>query len=323
LSKGGRIKLKKGDVYLLVGEERFFKDEFLKTLKGKVLSASNKELNFASFSAKGSRIEAILENAKTLPFLSEKRIVVIKDVEKLNEKAKGPLLSFLKNPPETTSLVLESDIPLHQNKFLGSLAAYTRLIKTPRLHGASLVNWIKKIASSFNKSITGEAIEILAEFSGNDLKLLSTELEKIVSFIGEKKEIAPEDIEKIAGRSLKDDVFILVDYISKKDASKALLLCRRLILQGKRPHEIIGLIGWHLRKVLSAKLALEKGKTLVRPSGFRSAYTDRFNALLNNFKTDEVREKLKLLFKTDRTLKTTSAKSEFIMDVLVSRLCAT
>jgi len=301
----------KDSVYLLSGEENFLKDEFIKGVKNRLLDKSHIKLNFTSFSAKDSGIEDILIVSKTLPLLGKKRVVVIRNVDKLSERGKASLLSFVKKPAETTCLILESRKPYTANEFLKSLSRHAILIKAQPLKYGALDRWIKQRASTFKKVITNDAVGLLKELAGDNLELLSREIEKIISFIEKKNQITAEDVEEVVGRSIKEDVFILVDYISAKDASKALLLCKRLLEQGKKAHEIIGLIGWYFRKILLAKVVpAQRG----RKESFK---------LPNNFRANELRGKLKLLFDADRALKTGSSKPEFILDVLINRLCVT
>jgi len=319
-------EFKKDTVYLLVGEEGFLKDEFIKKVKNKFLDESNRKLNFISFSAKDTKIDDILTNAKTAPFLGKKRVVVVKDINKLNQKGKDSILSFVKKPTETTCLVLESSKPSLSDEFLNSISKYAVLIKAQRPSYGALDHWIKQRLLSSKKRISKEGANVLKELTGDNLQLLSAEVDKVVSYVGDKNEVTLSDVEAVVGKSIKENVFRIVDYISKKDVSGALLLSKNLLKEGKRANEIIGLIGWHFRRVLSAKLAIQKGRdkdAIFRELGVRHFYINKFTELLNNFKVDELKEKLKLLFIADRQIKTSSSKPEFILDVLMSRLCAT
>lgn len=289
---------KGGSVYLLAGEEDFLKDEFINNAKNKFLDDSNKELNFSSFSAKDTKIEDILSVAKTSPFIGKKRIVVIKDLDRLSQKGRDSLLSFLKAGQDSTCLILESVNSPSANRFLSAVSRYATIIRAQTPQYGALDRWIRQRVSFFNKGINKEAIGLLKELTGGKLDSLSGELEKIVSFIENRPEITVEDVEKVVGRNLKEDVFILVDYINTKDISRAVLLCKRLLQQGKKTTEIIGLMGWNFRKLLLANRQ-------------------------DNLKTEEFRKKLKLLFTADRAIKTGSSKPEFILDVLISRLCTT
>jgi DNA polymerase-3 subunit delta len=318
--------LARDSAYLVVGEETFFKDEFIHTIKARFLDASSAEFNFTSYSAKNLSIDDALALSRTPPFLGKKRVVVIRDIDKLNPKGKERLLTYLKHPPKTTCLVLESGKAATANDFLSTVSRYAMVIKAGHLSGQAVNNWITRRIASHKKSIANEATRLLHELTGGNLQTIATEIEKIVSFIGDKKAISIGDVEMVVGRSLKEDVFVLVDYISRKDIGQALLLKKRLMQQGKRAHEIIGLIGWHLRKALSMKRAFTRKdarESAVRKLGLRRYYAERFNALLDNFDSKELREKQKLLCQADKTLKTTATRPEVVLDVLLSRLCTT
>lgn len=289
---------RKSAAYLLTGEEDFLKDEFISGLKNRCLDDSNKEFNFTSFSAKDSAIEDMLAVAKTAPFIGKKRLVIIRNVDKLNAKAKETLLLYLKNPTESTCLVLESTKSLSANGFLSAIARYAAVMRAEAPRYGSLDSWIRRRAASLKKGISTDAVQLLKELTGGNLGSLSKELEKVASLVEERNQITLGDIEAVVGRSLKEDVFILVNYINSRDASKALSLSKRLLRQGKRAHEIIGLLGWNFRKLLSS-------------TG------------MNNFDADELKRRLKLLFDADRAIKTGSSRPEFVLDILISELCAT
>ena len=100
-----------GSVYLLSGEEAFLKDEFIHNTKKRLLEESNKELNFSAFSSRDSAVEDALSVVRTAPFVGKKRVVVLREADRLDEKGKTALLLYLKKPTPTTCLILESSKP--------------------------------------------------------------------------------------------------------------------------------------------------------------------------------------------------------------------
>jgi len=291
------VTAKEPHAYFITGDQAIIKDEFLEALKKKLLDPGSVELNFSSFSGKDNTIDEMLTAAKTAPFLGKRRIILIRDVDKLNSSSKTSLLLFLKNPKESTCLVLESLKPPSANGFLSDVSRRCTVVRAQTPQYGGLNRWILERTSFYNKSITKDAVELLKEASRDDLDLLSKELDKIISFIGDSLEITRADVEQVAGRSLKEDVFSLVNYINRRDTSGALRLCKRLIVQGKKAHEIIGLMGWNFRKILSKRSTIDFG-------------------------SKELKRSLRLLFEADREIKTGRGKPEFVLDILISKLCA-
>ena len=285
-------------VYLLSGEEPFLKDEFIHSTKKRLLEESNKELNFSAFSSRDPVVEDALSVARTAPFVGKKRVVLLREVDRLDEKGKAALLTYLKKPALTTCLILESSKASGANTFLRDVSGYASVVRVSPLRYGALDSWIRQRARLYGKQIAKEAVALLKSLAGNDLSSLANELEKISSFAEGRPIITAGDVEAVTGRSIKEDVFILVSYINERDVSRALLLCKRLLRQGKRVPDIIGLMGWNFRRFL-----LTSGRDT--PG------------------SDEIKKKLKLLFEADRAIKTGSSKPEFALDMLISRLCVT
>jgi len=287
-----------GSVYLLSGEEAFLKDEFIHNTKKRLLEESNKELNFSAFSSRDSAVEDALSVVRTAPFVGKKRVVVLREADRLDEKGKTALLLYLKKPTPTTCLILESSKPSGANAFLRAVSGYASVVRTTPLRYGALDSWIRQRARLYRKQIAKEAVALLKTLTGGNLFSLANELEKVSTFAESRPVITAGDVEAVTGRSIKEDVFTLVSYINERDVSRALLLCKRLLRQGKRVPEIIGLMGWNFRRLL-----LTSGR--------------------DGPGSGEIKKKLKLLFEADRAIKTGSSKPEFALDMLINRLCVT
>ncbi|MCK4463941.1 MAG: DNA polymerase III subunit delta [Candidatus Omnitrophica bacterium] len=255
--------------YLFIGQESYLKEEAIDNLKSKLLSRDFRELNFNIYYAGVDNIKDILSGANTLPFAAKFRIIVIKDIDKLPSKDRETLLGYLKKPAEQTTLILDSDKDLGKDQFAAKSARFVKLINFERPKGVRLDYWIKKEAQTFlDKRISKEAIDLLKELAGiEDLVKLKNELEKVSLFIGEKKDISKSDVETAVGKSANEDIFRLIDAVSGKNTELALDIISNLILRKVKPHEIIGLLAWHFRKLkrnpellLSADLAIKRGR---------------------------------------------------------------
>jgi DNA polymerase-3 subunit delta len=156
----------------------------------------------------------------TPPMLAERRVVVLRDVEKLKKSARALLERHLAHPAHDTVLVLVSPSGVKADKVLAGRA--TTLEFEP-LSGDRLPKWIAHhVQTTLGRSIAPAAATLLIEAVGSDLAQLAVELEKLASYCDDTiDERAVTDVVGVRrGESLGD----LLDAVAAKDAAKALEL---------------------------------------------------------------------------------------------------
>ena len=96
-------------VYLFTGAEVFLKEEGVQVLLDKALSPEERSLNLESLYA-GSDVSGrdLVERAQTLPFMGEKRVIIVRQAEKWKAQDLAALLGYLQDPAPTTLLILSS-----------------------------------------------------------------------------------------------------------------------------------------------------------------------------------------------------------------------
>lgn len=310
------------DIFLLCGPEAFLKEEEINRLREAVRSKDAKTLNHEVFYGEDSKLD-FKTALNTGSFFNEKKLVVIKNVDRLSASGKKGLKSYLEKPNPQTLLVLESAQYHFQNDFLSTLARYAKVIKCNKLNSAALYNWIYKRAEGFKKRISKEASDLLLELKGGDLRSLSMELEKLADYTGGRPEINVGDVEDLVGRNLSGDVFGLVDAVSRRDSKSSLSLVSLFVRNKRKESEIIGLLAWHIRRLLKAK-ELEKSKEakthIAKLLKIPARYTEKFFNQLSHFDIESIKRSLKILIEADRDLKT-GGERRIGLELMVVRLC--
>ena len=185
------------EIYLFCGDEDFLKEEASKEIISKHLPPQSYGLNCDIYNAKDN-YKDIFDTLNTLPFLSETRIVIIKNVECLPEPQKKSLLVYLKNSHKHICLIMESKQAPLNDKFIKSLSHYARVYSFKRLKRYEVRNWIYKRLNQYKKGITRGAADLLLELKGTEnLAIIAKELEKLVTYKGENGE-KYLDIKKLA-----------------------------------------------------------------------------------------------------------------------------
>lgn len=210
-------------VYVLAGEEPFYIDAITRMMEDELLSADEKEFNQTVVYGQDVDVDMLLSECKSYPMLSNYRLVIVKEAKNLRNPDK--LLPYVKNPVETTILVLA-----HKNKDLDRRLQLTKeleksekvaLMHSEKERESDVPRWIASYCKEQHIDITQKAGEYLSEFLGNDLQKIVNELGKLVLIVGEGKTIEHAHILDNIGLSKEFNVFELQKAIATRNLKRA------------------------------------------------------------------------------------------------------
>lgn len=313
-------------VYLLAGGEGFLKQRVLDKIKSAVLSPMTEDLNYNLFYGRDAQGPAIIDCIATLPFMAKKRLVVVKDVDQLPPSHKESLISYCRSPRETTCLVLESGQINLEREFYRSIAGGGGKVMSFRpLSDSEIPGWIRdRVKDLGGKKIAQQAVDILKDNIGNDLRFLSLAIEKLISYVGDRDSITGKDTEAVVGRTVADTAFELIEAIAQKRASNALSILSSLLREGKKASEITGLIGWQLRRIWRAKELLSEGNSkdkIAKELRINRHFLDKFIKQVRAFQAQKLKEDFQILLEADLDIKTGHLREKVILELLIIRLC--
>ncbi len=218
-------EIKKGEiapVYLIGGMESFFIDEIVQSIENDILNEGERSFNMDIFYGMESDPASILSIAKQYPMMSDRRIVIIKEAQKL--KNLGEYEAYLINPVATTTFV----IVMKGKNFDGRKNAYSPkknpnavLFNSVKIPDYKLPPWIIDYCKHQGYKIDVLSAQILTDHLGNEISKLVNELGKL--FIGMQKgdTISAVDIESKIGISKDFSIFELQKAIGTKNFKKA------------------------------------------------------------------------------------------------------
>ena len=337
--------------YFLYGEEPFFADEFLATLKASLTGAETGELVVETFEVAERGWPAVLDAARTAPFLfSPWRVVIARLPEPgeksgrsdrnadgkrerlLSEADKRELRAFLADPPSRTILVVAFPGSLKTGasvvKFFDSLPpeACSRR-EGKRLSVERLKVWLVERAAAAGKRLSESAAGRLAEAVGSDLRRLSTELDKLTVALGERREIEAADVDRLTAWTRDFENYELTNALEERDLPKALRVLANLLQENAKPEHILGQLVKYFRNLLWAKACLrDKTKTPreifaeVAPGikeTMGSFYTRKFGAffgLVERLSIDDLRQILGELTRVDGLIKTSDVPPQAALE---------
>jgi len=310
-------------VIFLVGDEKYLKEKAVSEIKSALLDSACGELDYKVLHGAETSADEILDCASTIPFFSSKRLVVVKEFQKLSKEDTPRLISYIKNPSKHTCLVfdLEDDDILEKDP---SLNKHVKVLKFTDLTDLEISKWITRYLSSKGKGIEEDALEILKELQGGNLLNLSHEVDKLVTFIGSRHEITKDDVEALVGKSFVVSAFDIADAVGSRDTSRAIEIVYELLESGKRPYEIVGLLSWHFKRIVKAKMLLSKGRTeysVTQDLRISRKNSFAFFTQVQSFSMDDISSKMEMLLEADLGIKRARYSPSMVLEFAVIRLC--
>lgn len=243
--------------HLLCGDEVYLIHAYRKALEGR-LSPAQDDMNFLSVGADEADPDQIADFGMLAPFMSERRVIVIRDSgwfdkggdKESVKKGTDRVLELLCNLPKTTYVIfaerhIGAKNPRYQF-FTGKQKSEIRGLKPSdmlitefkSLQGADLIKWIAGYADHGGKRISKKAAYMLPERIGNDMFMLSRELDKLIGYTGQRSEIKESDVEAVTGGVVSAKVYELTDAVAMGERVKALTIYRNLVYNKESVDEI-------------------------------------------------------------------------------------
>ena len=312
-------------IYLLTGEDEFRKKLALDKLKEKLLGGKEDTFNYELFFGKDSNVDEIIRSLETLPLTSTRKLVALKDPELLEGQDKHKLLAYLKKfKSAKTILVLVSTNP--DADFTKPISKYSNLFDFSKLKTPELSSLIIKEFNARKKNIRYPAAQLICDAAGGDMGRITCMIEQLSVFAMGKDEITDEMIEQFTpGEFSETSTFKLLDSISDKNTEGSVKILKQLLRSESSPSQIVGLLGWHIARVITVKRLLIRKVSKPEMASFFSIgnyILDRLISQAQNFTLAQLRAQLKALLDTDLKIKRSSLKSDFLLEMLVVKLSA-
>lgn len=220
-------------VYLLEGEETYYIDEISKLLEEKVLKPEEKSFNMTIAYGKDISPLEIKMAARRYPMMSEYQLIIIKEAQNLSDL--DVLEDYLEKPMETTILVLcYKGKKVDKRKKSGKLFSKYTHFTSDRLRDHEISSWIERYIKSKGRNIDIKAVQLIADYLGNDLGKISNEIDKML--INVKSDVAIigiPHVEQNIGISKDYNVFELGKALGQKNFNKSIQIANYFAANAK------------------------------------------------------------------------------------------
>jgi DNA polymerase-3 subunit delta len=304
-------------VYLLYGSENYLKKLYKDKLKIAILAGSD-DMNYSYFEGKGIDVTKVIGIANTLPFFSDKRLIIIENSGLF--KSQNDLADYIKEMPETTHIIfVESEVD-KRNRLFKAVKDKGNVSEMNSMDEKNLKLWIASLLLKDQKKITEDSILYLISKTGTDMENIQNEVEKLICYAYDREIITKEDIEEVCTTQITGKVFLMIDAIGSRNQDRALELYYDLLALREKPMTILFLIARHFNILVQVKELAELGynnTVISQKTGQMPFAISKYINQSKNFTDQMLKEALETCTEVDEQVKTGRLIDKIGVEILI------
>ena len=264
-----RADIKSGspeNVYIFYGEETYLRSYYLEELHRLLIPAGFEEFNYHRLSGKGLTVQELAEVTEAMPMMAQHTMVVVTDLDifRLDEQQRTALMALLADFPEYCTLVLVYDLLPYKRdgkmkKLCAALDKSVCEVEFRQQERAQLLRWVKRRFAAAGHDIDDATADHLLFTCGSLMTELVPEIGKIAAY-AKGRAVTVEDINAVADPVLDARVFDMTNSITAGKYDQAAQVLGELLRMQTEPIVILAAVGKELRRLYTARMALDAGK---------------------------------------------------------------
>lgn len=248
------------NIFLFYGEDnyrstqklKFWREEFVKKYGEEATEViEGKDLDPPQFTT----------NIETLPFLSEKRLIIVKNfLENGSPEDQKKIAERIEKAAEQCIIIFyETEPPDKRTSLFQKLSKLGQTEEFKAFQPAETAKWIVEKSQKEDLRISYKTANYLSEHAGPDLWTISNELEKLKTYANEE-EITTQMIDLLCPPSLSSSIFKLTDAVAQKNKKQSLKIFEILKDSGEELSKIFFMLVRHFRILVQVNEMLTKGE---------------------------------------------------------------
>lgn len=320
-------------VYLLTGTEAFLINDLIKLIIEKALPKEEREFGLATYDLNETPVQEAIEEAETMPFLGEKRVLILKNpsfLTGIKDKSKvehdlDSLLRYAENPSPFTIFIIEAPYEKldERKKLVKALKKAGAFVKAEALQDNHLGDWLQRRANEHNVTLEKDGEERLIQLIGSHLMLLQQEIDKMALYVGEQGTVNEEVVDLLVARTLENDIFALIDRIVRKDLNTAFRILYDLLKINEEPIKILSLVGRQFRIIYQVSELSKRGygqKQMASQLKLHPYAVKIAQQQSKSFNEEQLLYILDQIAESDYEMKTGKMEKKLILELLLTKI---
>jgi DNA polymerase III subunit delta len=329
-------KGKPGPSLLLLGKDAYLRDAFREQVIEASVEPAARSWALSRYSAEEGEFAAALAQARTVPMLARRQVVIVTEVEALEQMAEQKreaeikdLADYLAGPAPFTVLILEAKELDQRTRFAKmlleqALVLAAELPEDPRERARMAAALAVQMARERDSAIEEDAADELADLCNFDLRAMQSEIDKLATYAGAGRPIRRADVEALVVSEKKYSVWELAEVLATRQRARAFHFLANVLQQGEAAPALIGAMAWMYRKLIEAQQLSPHTSSYQAAGrlGMRAATAELAIRHAKQIPRRQLVEGLRALYDADSRLKSGSTNDRAVMEFVVARLTA-
>ncbi|WP_461205570.1 DNA polymerase III subunit delta [Clostridium sp. DL1XJH146] len=327
--------IKKGDIkniYLFCGDDEKNIKESVEKIVNKCLNKEFYELNYVEIDGQTIDPQKLINACETLPFMSDKKVVLVyradffrDDCDKNSEKSYKEIKKYIEEIQKDCVLIfyyIFSNAREKESRKVKSLDKKIEVVKIGKLKGRFLEDKVKEMFLEKGKDIKKLELAVFCSYVQNNLDIIENEVDKLCAYT-ENENITRKDIDALVSRKSENDIFNLVDFLSKRDPNGAIDILDELIFKGEAVNSILYMIERQMRLLTQIRVGIDNGKNsgvLAKELKLNSYICDKMVTQSRKFSFTYLKKCLEECIETEKRLKSVSVNTKTELEFLIMKI---
>lgn len=314
-------------LYLLHGEERWFIDRLQDVLLENAIAPHERDFNLDILYGTETDARTALNACQAFPMMAERRLVIIRDFDRMKENTLFKNLAEQPNPACVVFLVCAGKPNMSHHPYR-AIKAGGVVAEFKALYPNQVPRWIEALGKERGFALEDKAIQMLAEFVGSSLAPVAAEIDKLATYVGEREVITAEDIVQASGQTREVNVFELQRAVGERQVDRVLHITERLLQQSSNPTgesaSIVSVLTsffiklWQLTSLQAGRIP---EKEMASNVGVSPYFLKDYLAYLRRYDVRAIDNALSALLAADFELKGGSQRSErLVLDLMFRKM---
>ena len=237
-------------IYVIVGDDAYLRDESIHAIARQAVGGTDIEMALARVVGDHAKLADVLDEVRTLPFLSKCRVVAVDNADPFITAHRKELEAYADKPSRSGVLILSAKSFPSNTKLAKLVDRVGTVVECKTPDERLLPPWLIQLARADGATkLDDDAARLMVELVGPEVGLLASEVAKLVVYVGDRKQIRREDVAKMVGSGRIESVWQTLDAATTGDTRGALVDLDHLLASGEPPIRLMAAVSSSLLKV--------------------------------------------------------------------------
>jgi len=308
-------------VYLLVGEEQFLRHKARNLIHDVIVGPHGGSVSVFS---PDDPLDTVLGELRGDSLFASRRMVEVMQADMFLRYHGEALVRYLEHPSASAVLVIDAMKVDGRTRLPAAVRAAGMLVECPGVYEDRLGEWVRGEVRRRGFRISGAAVSLLVDEVGNSLFALSSEIDKLITYLGDRKTIEPPDVGQLTGHTRNWVVWALTDALARREVASALRILENLLQEDSRGVGIVGILNWQISRLWQGRCLIDRGggrEDLVAQLHVDYRRVEALEEQIRKFSQQDLSRLSRMLLEADIALKSTGLPPRAVLERFLVEAC--